>query len=74
MDPQATWALLLDAYSDHDGDRVDEHALKLLHWLESGGSSPQTASHWQLRPPANRLIAMATCRLTLEQSEKGGRP
>lgn len=72
MDPQATWELLLDAYSDHDWDSVDEHAAVLLNWLEKGGFAPQTVRHRQLRPPANRLIALATCRLALKHSTSSG--
>jgi hypothetical protein len=72
MDPQATWELLLDAYSDHDWDNVDGHAVELLHHLENGGFPPQTVRHRPLGPPANRLIALATCRPALEQSSRGG--
>lgn len=72
MDPHATWELLLNAYSDHDWDGVDEHAIKLLDWLEKGGFPPQTVRHRPLGPPANRLIALATCRLALEQSSRRG--
>lgn len=70
MDPQVVWEQLLDAYVDHDWDAVDEHATVLLEWLEKGGFPPQTVRHRELRPPANRLIALATCRLALEQARK----
>ncbi|HUY87322.1 MAG TPA: hypothetical protein VMV10_01175 [Pirellulales bacterium] len=72
MDPQVVWEQMLDAYSDHDWDAVDEHAAALLEWLEKGGFPPQTVRRRQLRPPANRLIALATCRLALEHSARGG--
>jgi hypothetical protein len=70
MDPQATWEMLLDAYSDHDWDGVEEHAATLLNWLDKGGFPPQTVPHRELRPPANRLIALATCRMALEQAQR----
>ena len=61
---------LLDAYTDHDWDAIDEHAMVLLEWLEKGGFPPQTVHHRRLQPPANRLIALATCRMALEQSQR----
>jgi hypothetical protein len=70
MDPQVVWEQLLDAYVDHDWEAVDEHATALLKWLEKGGFPPQTVRHRELRPPANRLIALATCRMALEQARK----
>lgn len=70
MDSQATWEQLLDAYSDHDWESTEESANALLQWLEHGGFPPQTVRHRDLRPPANRLIAMATCHLALEQLRK----
>ena len=72
MDPQAAWGNLLDAYCDCDWEAVDEHAVKLLDWLEKGGLPPQTVRHRPLGPPVNRLIALATCRLALEQSSRRG--
>ena len=72
MDPQAVWGNLLDACCDCDWEAVDEHATALLHWLERGGYPPQTVSHRVLRPPVDRLIALATCRLALEQAGRGG--
>lgn len=71
MDPQVVWERLLDAYADHEWDDVEEHAGSLLDWLEKGGFPPQVARR-RLRPPANRLIALATCRLALEHAPKGG--
>jgi hypothetical protein len=70
MDPQVVWEHLLDAYSDQDWDAVDEHAATLRDWLEKGGFPPQTVPHRELRPPVNRLIALATCRLALEHSQR----
>ena len=70
MDPQAAWEHLLDAYSDHNWSAVEEHAAALHDWLEKGGFPPQTARHRDLRPPANRLIALATCRMTLDHARK----
>ena len=70
MDPQVVWEQLLDAYVDHDWDAVEEHAAALRDWLEKGGFPPQTVRHRELRPPANRLIALATCRMALEQARK----
>jgi hypothetical protein len=70
MDPQVVWEQLLDAYSDHDWDATDVHAAALLDWLEKGGFPPQTVPHTDLRPPANRLIALATCRMALEHARK----
>ena len=72
MDPQATWERLLDAYCDHDWDSVEEHATALLDWLEKGGFPPRTVQRRRLRPPADRLIALSTCRLALEHSPHGG--
>lgn len=66
MDPQTCWERLLDAYSDHDWDAVEEHATAVLDWLGKGGFPPQTVAWRRLRPPAHRLIALATCRLALE--------
>jgi hypothetical protein len=69
MDPQTAWSNLLDAYSDQDWEVVAAHATVLLDWLESGGFPPQTAQHRPLRPPANRLIALATCVAVLDRSQ-----
>lgn len=71
MDPQATWERLLDAYADDDRDGAVEHATALLAWLEKGGFPPRTVSHRRLRPAADRLIALATCRLALERQPPG---
>lgn len=73
MDPQATWERLLDAYCDHDWESTEESADALMEWLESGGLPPQTVRQREIRPPTNRLIALATCRLALEHSRNGGR-
>lgn len=70
MDPQVVWEQLLDAYTDHDWDAVDEYAAALLEWLEKGGFPPQTVHDRELRPPANRLIALATCRMAAEEAQK----
>ena len=70
MDPQVAWENLLDAYSNHDWDSVDEHATVLLDWLEKGGFPPQTVVSRQVRPEVDRLIAVATCRLVLEETER----
>lgn len=70
MDPQVVWEQLLDAYVDHDWGAVEEHAAALRGWLEKNGFPPQTVRHRELRPPANRLIALATCRMALEQARK----
>lgn len=70
MDPQATWERLLDAYSDHDWESTAESAKALMECLEKGGFPPQTVGHRVLRPPVNRLIALATCRMALEQLQK----
>lgn len=70
MDPQVVWELLLDAYCDHDWDAVEEHATALREWLEKGGFPPQTVRNRDLRPSVDRLIALATCRMAWEQSQK----
>lgn len=72
MDPHVTWQRLLDAYADDDSDASVEHATALLDWLEKGGFPPRTVSHRRLRPAADRLIALATCRLILDQHPPGG--
>lgn len=70
MDPQLAWENLLDAYTDRDCETAAEHASSLLEWLENGGFPPQTVRSRQVRPEVDRLIAVATCRLVLEEAER----
>ena len=70
MDPQVAWENLLDAYADHDWKKAVEHVVALLDWLQKGGFPPRTVPARRVRPEVDRLIAVATCRLVIEEAER----
>jgi len=42
MDPDATWALMLEAYASADWQEATDHAEALMNWLRNGGFPPLT--------------------------------
>lgn len=66
MHAQESWDRLLAAYAAGDWDNIEEHAHRLLDWLEQDGSPPCTLGRTDLGPDWDRALARAGCLLALE--------
>lgn len=61
MDPQATWELLLVAWTRNEWDDVIELASNLLDWLNKEGFAPETCSSHPVGHDWNVVVARAAC-------------
>ncbi|MEZ6055453.1 MAG: hypothetical protein R3C01_01990 [Planctomycetaceae bacterium] len=62
MDPQQTWADMLEALYRKRWSEAKERADTLLEWLQSGGFPPVTIGDNSLGNPWHRTIASFVCR------------
>lgn len=74
VDPQALWEQMIEAHAVGDGKSMEEHAIELLHWLRNGGVPPKPLVRRNLRPHADRLIALSTCIAVLGRPSQAGAP
>ena len=70
MDPQATWDMLLDAYSEGDWCQVQELADALLNWLRADGFPPETIVNRPMGADWNRYLARAVCEFAAELANR----
>lgn len=68
MDPQASWQLLLDAWSDGDWEEVVELASALLDWLDKQGFAPETSAPHQLGHDWNEVVVRAACSFAVKRA------
>jgi len=61
MDPQATWQLLLDAWSQGEWEDVIESASNLLDWLDKDGVAPETLISRPMGQDWNAVVVRAAC-------------
>jgi len=69
MDPQATWQLLLDAYSDGNSHEAREAAENLLAWLEKRGFPPQVLPDRPMDEAWNRELAHEVCQFVMRRCD-----
>jgi hypothetical protein len=61
MDPQQTWADMLDALKRKEWDEAKELADALYEWLRKGGFPPTTVGDESLGKTWHKTIAHFTC-------------
>ncbi len=61
MDPQATWDMLLQAWSKRNWNEVAELSESLLDWLAKGGFPPETNYPRELGADWDSAVALAAC-------------
>ena len=61
MDPQQTWADMLDALQRKEWDNAKELADALYEWLRKGGFPPTTVGDESLGKQWHKTIAHFTC-------------
>jgi len=59
MDPQATWDMLLQAWSKRNWNEVAELSESLLDWLAKGGFPPETNYPRELGADWDSAVALA---------------
>lgn len=70
MDPQATWDMLLRAWSRREWSEVFELCEALLGWLDKRGFPPETNYPNELGADWNGVIAKAACEFALRRSRQ----
>jgi hypothetical protein len=68
MDPQATWQLLLEAWSDANWEEVVELAGALLDWLDKEGFAPEVFAPRCLGQDWNDAVVRAACSFALQRA------
>lgn len=71
MDPQTTWKLLIEEWTQGNWIDVYELAEALQQWLERGGFPPDTCGSEHVGFDWNRTVAMAVCEFTLRIAVAG---
>ncbi|MCC7338616.1 MAG: hypothetical protein IT422_26275 [Pirellulaceae bacterium] len=70
MDPQATWDMLLQAWSKRNWEEVSELSESLLGWLAKGGFPPETNYPKELGADWDSSVALAACGFALCRSRQ----
>jgi len=61
MDPQQTWADMLDSLQSKQWDDAKESADSLYEWIRNGGFPPTTVGDESLGKTWHKTIASFTC-------------
>ena len=61
MDPQATWQELLDAWREHDWQRMQDASEALLDWLKRGGFPPEVFPTSGMGSEWNQTMVRSAC-------------
>jgi hypothetical protein len=70
MDPQATWRQLIESWTSHDWETVQESADSLLSWLGRNGVPPETIRGTRVGGEWNRVVVRAVCEYATELMER----
>ncbi len=65
MDPQVTWDLLINEWTQCNWIDVHELAEALQDWMADGGFPPDTSGGKYVGGEWNRIVALAVCKFTL---------